>query len=321
MDDVRHQASTRAELVEFHRDNHKAMFAYLQEVWPSGPTAPLLSSGVASKISFSRWSNDVEGAPFEIATNIEIPEHVVTVPLRPTNIYYQIGKKTVHNGSAAPGSLFMFGPRDQHSRILYREPFDTFRLYPSTGLIAEAYEGVTGRCAPPGLQLFGYHVAEDKMLRHLVMAALAMSQHEEHGLMALDSLGLALAVHLVGVYCKANGRATQKPATPLASWRLRRVTEYIDSRLGHDVSLAELSAVAGLSRMHFAAQFKAATGVSPHVYVVQKKVSAALTLLSDPTLSVDNVANALGFKSNTHFVRAFQRVVGMSPTRWRRTVK
>jgi AraC family transcriptional regulator len=214
----------------------------------------------------------------------------------------------------------MLGPHGQNSRTIYHDAFDNFRFHPSNGLIAETYEGTIGRPAPSGLQLFDYHFAEDRTLRHLVMAAFAMSKYEDHALIGLESLGMALAAHLVGTYCKKASRSSRKPSTPLAAWRLKRVTEYIEARLAHDISLAELSVVAGLSRMHFAAQFRAATGISPHSYVMRQKICAAQTLLSNQFMAIHDIAISVGFKSNAHFARVFQRILGISPIRWRRAI-
>jgi len=55
---------------------------------------------------------------------------------------------------------------------------------------------------------------------------------------------------------------------------LKRVSTYIEEHLAEDLALAELAAVTSLSPYHFARLFKASTGVSPHQYVIQRRMSA-----------------------------------------------
>jgi AraC family transcriptional regulator len=64
----------------------------------------------------------------------------------------------------------------------------------------------------------------------------------------------------------SDGGATTGAAKPsaLPRWRLKRAIEYVDGHLDEPVSLADLAAAAGPTRMHFAARFRAATGLTPH---------------------------------------------------------
>ncbi len=82
---------------------------------------------------------------------------------------------------------------------------------------------------------------------------------------------------------------------PLPKWRLNRVVEYVDTRLDERVTLAEMAGVAGLTRMHFAAQFRRATGVSPHAYLLQRRVERAKELLRDTTRPLADIALSVGF--------------------------
>jgi AraC-like DNA-binding protein len=91
----------------------------------------------------------------------------------------------------------------------------------------------------------------------------------------------------------------------------------MEENLFRPIYLSDLSEIAGLSRMHFAAQFRAATGQTPHAYLLQRKIERAQTLLSDLTLSVADVGSIVGFKNKAHFANAFKKIVGEPPSRWR----
>ena len=67
---------------------------------------------------------------------------------------------------------------------------------------------------------------------------------------------------------------------------MRRVREYVEVHLGESIDLSMLAAVAGLSVHHFARQFKQSAGVTPHLYLTQKRVERAQKMLAQTDLSL-----------------------------------
>ena len=108
--------------------------------------------------------------------------------------------------------------------------------------------------------------------------------------------------------------------TPLPQWRLRRVIAHIDTNIDAGISLADLAGVAGLSRMHFAAQFRAATGLRPHEFLLRRRIDHAQRLLAEPRTKLVDVALSVGFQTQAHFTTVFKRFVGQTPHRWRHTI-
>lgn len=95
-----------------------------------------------------------------------------------------------------------------------------------------------------------------------------------------------------------------------------RVREFVEDHLGARISLDDLAGVAGVSRFHFARQFRLRTGRSPMAYVLRSRVERAMELLRAGTSSVGEVAAALAFADQSHFTRTFRRFVGTSPGRF-----
>jgi AraC family transcriptional regulator len=94
--------------------------------------------------------------------------------------------------------------------------------------------------------------------------------------------------------------------------------EYIEEHLGAGPSLGQLAAVARLSVYYFARQFKAATGLPPHQYVITRRVERAKQLLQgDGDLSLAEIAACAGFSDQSQFSRHFKRVVGVTPRQFR----
>src|SRR6202008_2860377 len=83
------------------------------------------------------------------------------------------------------------------------------------------------------------------------------------------------------------------------------------------ITLATLAQVAGLSRMYFAAQFRAATGCRPHECVLRKRIERAQQLLLETSEPLVSIALGVGFQSQAHFSTVFKRFAGMSPNQWR----
>jgi AraC family transcriptional regulator len=103
----------------------------------------------------------------------------------------------------------------------------------------------------------------------------------------------------------------------LAPWRLKRAIEYIEDNLGEPISLTDMAERASLSRMHFAAQFKLATGLSPHAYLTERRLGAAKSLIAEGRLPIAQIAFAVGFHTQAHFTTVFHKATGLTPKRWR----
>ena len=103
----------------------------------------------------------------------------------------------------------------------------------------------------------------------------------------------------------------------LPKWRLKRVQEYVKANFERCISLSDLAQVAGLSRMHFAAQFRTATGYRPREYLLHQCIEHAKSLLSHGEAPLAEIALAVGFCTQAHFSTVFKRITGETPARWR----
>jgi AraC family transcriptional regulator len=137
------------------------------------------------------------------------------------------------------------------------------------------------------------------------------------GPLAAESLANILAVHLIR-HILAPGRAVRGRDGTLPRGRLRAVLEYIEEHLDTAPTLAEIAAVAGLNPYHFARQFKAATGLPPHQFVITRRVERAKHLLRAGTdSSLAEVAARAGFYDQSQFSHHFKRLVGVTPSQFR----
>ena len=131
------------------------------------------------------------------------------------------------------------------------------------------------------------------------------------------SLCVAALARIGGSRLIARTCGQRRPIAPLPKWRLARVNQYIDAHMEEPIRLTNLAKAAGLTRMHFAAQFRASVGMCPHEYLLRQRITRAQALLQDPGQRLVDVALSVGFQAQPHFTTVFRRYVGESPHRWR----
>lgn len=127
-----------------------------------------------------------------------------------------------------------------------------------------------------------------------------------------DSITTLLCVHLLQHYC------VRKPLSSDASGGLpklkrQQVIDYIHTHLDRNLSLDELAAVVQISPHHFSRLFKQSTGLSPHQFVIRRRVEWAKQLLLQGGFTVTEIAAMVGFYDQSHFAHHFRRLMGVAP--------
>jgi AraC family transcriptional regulator len=150
------------------------------------------------------------------------------------------------------------------------------------------------------------------ILEALLALVREVEQPGPMGRIYAESLALAILTELVRHHPGALSRADG-----IASRRLRRIPEYIEGHLGEDLSLVDLAAEAGVSRVHFVREFRRLTRLSPHQYVLRRRVERAAALLKDRDACLKALALEVGFSSQSHLTAAFRRVYGTTPGAYR----
>src|SRR5262249_43712135 len=122
---------------------------------------------------------------------------------------------------------------------------------------------------------------DDSVIRHL--GALGLQELRKGGpggRLYAEALAATLSVHLLRNY-GTSGRMPVQHKGGLAPLQMRRVIEYIDAHLTDDLGITELAEIANLSPHHFGEAFKSSVGISPHRFVIERRIRQALYLLHD----------------------------------------
>ncbi|MGV6871850.1 helix-turn-helix transcriptional regulator [Pseudochelatococcus sp. B33] len=157
----------------------------------------------------------------------------------------------------------------------------------------------------------------DPVIKRLVTILEGAAETDGAADVQADVIRLAVLARWLGIGSAGGDREPRNGICVLPKWRLKRVTAYIDENLTGAITLADLAEVAGLSKMYFAAQFRAATGYRPHDFVLRRRIEIARNLLSHSTQSIVDIALGVGFQTQAHFTTVFKKFVGETPKRWR----
>lgn len=210
---------------------------------------------------------------------------------------------------AAAGDVIMANPGEMHDgapldgnargwRIIYFDPDLVARE------VAEEIVGQAEIVRP---------VARDPLLaRHFarLFACLTASQAEP---LAREENLLRSLIYLLRKHGMA--RPSSNGPSPCIAKALRRM----DSAPEKSVSLGELAGLSGVSRFQLLRGFAREIGITPHAYLVQRRVRLARRLLADGHTPAQAAVQA-GFADQSHMTRAFVRQLGITPSRYRAAV-
>ncbi len=139
------------------------------------------------------------------------------------------------------------------------------------------------------------------------------------GQAALDCLCELLMIRVLR-HCLDQGLTTGGMLAGLSDPRLAKAIAAMHGEPTRSWALADMAAEAGMSRARFAARFRAVTGQTPAHYLAGWRMALAQGLLKSGR-PMKQVCLDAGYASSSAFTRAFIRQVGMSPTRWRRSLQ
>jgi AraC-like DNA-binding protein len=270
-------------------------------------------SSSASKVVATRWQACRERT-HELSAETPADSHIIKIALRNTNIRFSVAGRIVQDGAIPPGTVHVTEP-GVSVRCMFRAPYDVLHLHVPNILIAECARDMKGQVAPALCSKFA--PGKDMMVDSLGRALLdADWMGGSSGQLYADSISIAIVTRLLA---SANRTATTERSKggALARWRLKRAIDFVEARLDKPVSLADMASSAGLTRMHFAAQFRAATGLRPHEYLLRRRIERAQEMLNGTGMSLVDVARSVGFQTQAHFTSVFKRYAGQPPRVWR----
>ena len=274
-------------------------------------TPVLVDDGpVGATILASRWIDERATARVERSA-APFDRYVIGVALRPVRIRVGRGTETAFEGMMPSGMVHVTEP-GQALEAEFFGPCDFIHYHVAADVLHDCRAGLgQGGCEDAGPRRLRDLLHRDDLAAQL---SRTLTDDAEGGDPAYaDSVGRTILMRVLARRPQAARVGT------LPKWRLRRVQEYLVANISEPISLADLAEAAGLSRMHFAAQFRVATGCRPHDYLLQQRIERAKQMLADTDTPLVEVALSVGFQTQSHFSTVFRRLAGETPGRWQRT--
>jgi AraC family transcriptional regulator len=296
-----------------------------EEPGRSGPLGPLdllkISPLEAAAASHRLGWVGLEAARFRAApaSELHLPastHHTLVLVARPPeelDLLYEGVKRHV----PPPAGAISVVPAGSPIQWRWSGPKDSLHIFLEPGLVgrvaAEAFDIDPARLTVPpldGLDLPHFAAAMGAVDAELTAGGAG-------GRLAAESLANLLAVHLIR-HVLAPRQSTRRRYGTLPRAKLRAVVAYVEEHLDAGPSLEQMAAVARLSPHYFVRQFKRATGLPPHQYVIARRVERAKQLLqTGGDFSLAEVAARVGFSDQSQFCQHFKRLVGVTPGQFR----
>jgi AraC-like DNA-binding protein len=265
--------------------------------------------GSGDTISIARWQGPCS-RPSEFSSRTPIDCYVAEITLRSMDMRLSTDDRIAHDGPLSAGSFSMAKPM-QEAKCVFRGPYDMLHLFVPNRIVEECAGDISGDGSVDATS----HPIQDAGVTHLAHSLVFSAQ--ENCREILDHIAMAMVTRILFTTRRA-GAKTSQGTGGLPRWRLKRAIDYVEENLDQPVTLADIASAAGLSRMHFAAQFRKSTGQRPHQYLLSRRIERAQELLTTTDMPIVEIALSVGFQAQSHFTTIFKRLVGQPPHCWRR---
>lgn len=146
------------------------------------------------------------------------------------------------------------------------------------------------------------------------LAQLLVSALEGDTAWSVEEVALELAAFVLSQQPASSGF---RDASPHDARRAVEAMLYIDAHSSESLTLADVARTVGLSPFHFLRSFRAALDLTPHQYLVRRRLVSAAARLLESRTSITAIAYDVGFGDLANFIRSFHRAIGCSPRAFR----
>jgi AraC-like DNA-binding protein len=161
---------------------------------------------------------------------------------------------------------------------------------------------------------------DDPVIRNLSSALLPLfAEPVSAPRLFMDSVMVAVGHHVACQYGGMRIRPVAASAS-LARWQELRAKELLSANLDGDIALSTVAAECGMSVRRFTMAFRHSVGLTPHQWLMRRRIETAQMLLRDPNLAIPAIATSCGFSDQSHLTRTFSAKIGVTPAAWRREI-
>jgi AraC family transcriptional regulator len=280
----------------------------------SHPPTILARTSSVAPIGFTRLKSEGASLGRSKAPQIE-NAYIFHVQLQPAAMDMWIDGKFWPATTTTAGATFLYDLRSSPVAEMHSS-LDNVRFYISQASLDElAYDHGIRRTAGLMTPRLG---CRDRVMYGLANALLDhVERANEHSALFVDHVALAFFTHVMSAYGNAAVRDDLTPGG-LSPWQLRRALDFLSAHLSDDPGVADLARECGLSTGYFSRAFRQTTGITPHQWLIRRRLERARQLLLGNGLELADIALVCGFVDQSHFTRVFAKIEGDSPGKWRK---
>ena len=240
-------------------------------------------------------------------------QNVVAIFHQPVKRVKRMFGDDVRDECINTGDIVVSPANISHSSCWDEEISFTLLFFEPELMARAAYEFID----PSRIELLPHFAQPDPVIYEIGQSLMAQLQSDRQvSQIYADSVTLFLASHLLEHYC-INKSSIKEQNDVLPQQDLRQVVDYVDTHLDRNLGLTELANLVCMSHYHFARLFKKSLGVSPHQYLIKRRIDRVTYLLASTNLGIAEIAELTGFSSHSHLCLTFRKHLSVSPDRYR----
>ena len=203
----------------------------------------------------------------------------------------------VHDGKSADGKPY-------HYRILFL-PLDLLKKISAEVVVKDGQFRLSG------------NVVNDKPLADQLHSLFWLLEDEKSEDIQVQSLFYSLLANLIKRH--GSGLSLKESSEREVPKAISIGCEFINDMASESITLDDIAETAGMSRYHFLRVFNKVMGITPYVYLLQRRLHLAKDIMRKGT-SLADVALDTGFTDQSHFTRAFKNSFGITPGQYQKAV-
>ncbi len=214
--------------------------------------------------------------------------------------------------TAPQGSMITVNPDEIHDgQSADNRPYGYRLLYIPASLMLEiGIDSGTARTLP----YFLAPVTHDRELAQQLTCLFSLLEDPSTNTLEVCSVFYSLIVDLISRHGTGTESQTDSRQVPMA---IKKVRSYILDMAREEISLDDMAEIAGLSRYHFLRTFTASQGISPHAFLLNRRLQLAKTALSNGS-TISDAALEAGFFDQSHLTRRFKAAFGLTPRQFQK---
>lgn len=175
------------------------------------------------------------------------------------------------------------------------------------------------RCIETGHNVSSERDPSEVLMRLLIAATAAVERDRENALACI-----ARTIESLSVMGRTEGLALHDLSMKqgmLSTWQVQRVFAFVRAHVGSHIRMADLAEQAGVGVGHFSRAFKVTFSETPTAFILKLRMAEARQIMLTTRRPLSQIALDCGMSDQAHFSRTFRRIVGLTPSLFRRLVK